>query len=218
LESFLAHAREHYDGGLPRYVEAEQRAYLDCSVFAPGFTPRLTSSSSSTATCRSSLGPGDSLSSWVRNGGSLDPSVAVRQRHKALRPRPRREAPELGPDEPRDGRNAEVRVADARVSAKARGRRWHGSAGSRDAWAAGVPQGSARSPQRDDAHSRDQARDSVFAAQRSGGTEPRREVQEVRARYRDTAERGGSGEGAKEGGTVAGVSAGVSTAPLRAVD
>ena len=23
LESFLAYAREHYDGGLPRYVEAE---------------------------------------------------------------------------------------------------------------------------------------------------------------------------------------------------
>ncbi|MGD0529759.1 MAG: transposase, partial [Polyangiaceae bacterium] len=38
LESFLAHAREHYDGGLPRYVEAELRAYLDCGVFARGFT------------------------------------------------------------------------------------------------------------------------------------------------------------------------------------
>ena len=29
LESFLAYAREHYDGGLPRYVEQELRAYLD---------------------------------------------------------------------------------------------------------------------------------------------------------------------------------------------
>jgi len=38
LESFLAHAREHYDGGLPRYVEAELRAYLDCGVFARGFS------------------------------------------------------------------------------------------------------------------------------------------------------------------------------------
>ena len=38
LESFLAYAREHYEGGLPRYVEAELRAYLDCGVFARGFT------------------------------------------------------------------------------------------------------------------------------------------------------------------------------------
>ncbi len=38
LESFLAHAREHYEGGLPHYVEAELRAYLDCGVFACGFT------------------------------------------------------------------------------------------------------------------------------------------------------------------------------------
>ena len=38
LESFLAYAREHYDGGLPCYVEAELRAYLDCGVFARGFT------------------------------------------------------------------------------------------------------------------------------------------------------------------------------------
>src|SRR5271166_2672076 len=28
LESFLAYAREHYDGGLPRYVENELRAFL----------------------------------------------------------------------------------------------------------------------------------------------------------------------------------------------
>ena len=38
LESFLAYAREHYDGGLPRYVETELRAYLDCGVFARGFS------------------------------------------------------------------------------------------------------------------------------------------------------------------------------------
>jgi hypothetical protein len=38
LESFLAYAREHYEGGLPRYVEAELRAYLECGVFARGFT------------------------------------------------------------------------------------------------------------------------------------------------------------------------------------
>ena len=38
LESFLAYARDHYEGGLPRYVEAELRAYLDCGVFARGFT------------------------------------------------------------------------------------------------------------------------------------------------------------------------------------
>jgi len=38
LESFVAYAREHYDGGLPRYVEAELRAYLDCGVFARGFS------------------------------------------------------------------------------------------------------------------------------------------------------------------------------------
>jgi hypothetical protein len=33
LEPFLAYAREHYDGGLPRYVENELRAYLKCGVF-----------------------------------------------------------------------------------------------------------------------------------------------------------------------------------------
>jgi hypothetical protein len=38
LRSFLAHAREHYEGGLPRYVESELRAYLKCGVFAEGFT------------------------------------------------------------------------------------------------------------------------------------------------------------------------------------
>jgi hypothetical protein len=38
LESFLQHARETYDGGLPRYVEQELRAYLKCGVFSHGFT------------------------------------------------------------------------------------------------------------------------------------------------------------------------------------
>jgi len=38
LESFLAYAREHYDRGLPAYVEQELRAYLKCGVFSEGFT------------------------------------------------------------------------------------------------------------------------------------------------------------------------------------
>jgi hypothetical protein len=38
LESFLARAREQYDGGLPHYVEAELRAHLRCGVFSEGFT------------------------------------------------------------------------------------------------------------------------------------------------------------------------------------
>jgi hypothetical protein len=38
LESFLAYAREHYDGGLPRYVENELRAYLRCGLFSEGFS------------------------------------------------------------------------------------------------------------------------------------------------------------------------------------
>jgi hypothetical protein len=38
LESFLAHAREHYEGGLPRYVEQEFRAYVACGDFSRGFT------------------------------------------------------------------------------------------------------------------------------------------------------------------------------------
>ena len=37
LESFLAYGREHYDGGLPRYVERELRAYLRCGGFSEGF-------------------------------------------------------------------------------------------------------------------------------------------------------------------------------------
>jgi hypothetical protein len=38
LESFLAYARDNYEGGLPPYVEAELRAYLKCGVFSEGFT------------------------------------------------------------------------------------------------------------------------------------------------------------------------------------
>ena len=38
LESFLGFAREQYDGGLPRYVEQELRAYLKCGLFSEGFT------------------------------------------------------------------------------------------------------------------------------------------------------------------------------------
>jgi hypothetical protein len=38
LESFLAHARANYEGGLPRYVEQEFRAYLKCGDFSEGFT------------------------------------------------------------------------------------------------------------------------------------------------------------------------------------
>jgi len=38
LESFLAYAREHYDKGLPRYVEQELRAFLKCGLFAEGFS------------------------------------------------------------------------------------------------------------------------------------------------------------------------------------
>jgi len=38
LESFLAYTREHYEGGLPRYVEKELRAYLACGDFSQGFT------------------------------------------------------------------------------------------------------------------------------------------------------------------------------------
>jgi len=37
LEAFLAHARENYERGLPRYVEQAFRAYLKCGVFAHGF-------------------------------------------------------------------------------------------------------------------------------------------------------------------------------------
>jgi Transposase zinc-binding domain/Putative transposase len=38
LESFLAYARERYDGGLPRYVQHEFRRYLACGDFSRGFT------------------------------------------------------------------------------------------------------------------------------------------------------------------------------------
>ena len=36
LASFLAHADEHHEGGLPKYVEHEFRAYLKCGIFAHG--------------------------------------------------------------------------------------------------------------------------------------------------------------------------------------
>ena len=38
LESFLAYARANYDGGLPRYVEQEFRAYIRCGDFSQGFS------------------------------------------------------------------------------------------------------------------------------------------------------------------------------------
>ena len=38
LESFLAYARANYDGGLPRYVEQEFRAYIRCGDFSEGFS------------------------------------------------------------------------------------------------------------------------------------------------------------------------------------
>lgn len=38
LETFLAQTRETYERPLPRYVEAELRAYLRCGVFAHGFS------------------------------------------------------------------------------------------------------------------------------------------------------------------------------------
>ncbi len=36
LESFLAYAREHYDGGLPRYVERELRGVALILITRPG--------------------------------------------------------------------------------------------------------------------------------------------------------------------------------------
>jgi hypothetical protein len=38
LETFLAEAREQYDGGLPRYVEQELRAYLSCGILVRGLS------------------------------------------------------------------------------------------------------------------------------------------------------------------------------------
>ena len=37
LETFLAEAREQYEGGLPAYVEKEFRAYLGCGLACRGF-------------------------------------------------------------------------------------------------------------------------------------------------------------------------------------
>ena len=36
-ETFLAYAREHYEGGLPRYVEPSFAHYLKCGLFSEGF-------------------------------------------------------------------------------------------------------------------------------------------------------------------------------------
>ena len=36
LETFLEHARESYDGGLPTYVEQELRHYLRCGILSFG--------------------------------------------------------------------------------------------------------------------------------------------------------------------------------------
>jgi hypothetical protein len=38
LEAFLEHARAEYERPLPRYVEQELRAYLDCGILANGFS------------------------------------------------------------------------------------------------------------------------------------------------------------------------------------
>jgi hypothetical protein len=38
LATFLAQTREHYEGGLPKYVEAELRAYLRCGVWSEAFS------------------------------------------------------------------------------------------------------------------------------------------------------------------------------------
>jgi hypothetical protein len=38
LESFIAYARANYEGGLPRYVEQEFRAYIKCGDFSEGFS------------------------------------------------------------------------------------------------------------------------------------------------------------------------------------
>lgn len=36
LDTFLAHAREHHNKGIPKYVESELRAYLKCGILAHG--------------------------------------------------------------------------------------------------------------------------------------------------------------------------------------
>jgi hypothetical protein len=68
LESFLAYAREHYDGGLPRYVEQELRAYLKCGVFSEGFTR-----------CHCDACGHDLLVAFSCHGRSLCPSCAGRR-------------------------------------------------------------------------------------------------------------------------------------------
>jgi len=37
LEDFFRHAREAYDGPLPKYVKEESRKYLECGDFSRGF-------------------------------------------------------------------------------------------------------------------------------------------------------------------------------------
>ena len=37
LEAFLAEARQKHDRGLPKYVEQEFRAFLDCGIASEGF-------------------------------------------------------------------------------------------------------------------------------------------------------------------------------------
>jgi hypothetical protein len=66
LETFVAHAREHYDGGLPRYVEAELRAYLP--AFYPATPPTVADLDAVVArtACRSI--------DWLHKRGFLDES------------------------------------------------------------------------------------------------------------------------------------------------
>ena len=37
LQDFFCHARESYDGPLPKYVKEEFRKYLECGDFSRGF-------------------------------------------------------------------------------------------------------------------------------------------------------------------------------------
>ncbi|MDP9000956.1 MAG: transposase zinc-binding domain-containing protein, partial [Myxococcota bacterium] len=68
LESFLAYARRHYDGGLPRYVENELRADLKCGVFSEGFTR-----------CHCDMCGHDLLVAFSRHGRSICPSCCGRR-------------------------------------------------------------------------------------------------------------------------------------------
>jgi hypothetical protein len=68
LESFLSYAREHYDKGLPRYVEQELRAFLKCGLFSEGF---------SRARCRAC--GHDLLVAFSCHGRSICPSCCGRR-------------------------------------------------------------------------------------------------------------------------------------------